>query len=226
MKKTDPHPKSWEIIQTQLSDQRRKKLEAVASRRTDYLTVVLQGIHDPHNVSACIRSAEALGIQNIHIIPPPESSKSYKATTPAKGARDWVDINRYRSIQECADTLKEKGYRLMGAYPPSQRTVSLAQIGVNKPVAVVFGNEHAGLDPSWAEILDGVFTIPMYGMVESFNISVAAAISLFTLQQKALNLLDKDFFIPQDRQLELLNKWALKQRRHSQKIITEKTKNP
>ena len=225
MKKTDPHPKSWEIIQTQLSDQRREKLQTVASRRTDYLTVVLQGIHDPHNISACIRSAEALGIQNIHIIPPPDSNKSYRATTPAKGARDWVDIHRYKSITECADYLKKKGYRLMGAYPPSERTVSLAQIGVIKPVAVVFGNEHAGLDPSWVDILDGRFTIPMHGMVESFNISVAAAISLFTIQQKAFNLLDKDFFISKERQLELLNKWALKQRRNSDKIIAEQTKD-
>ena len=221
LKKQEPHPDSWKIISQLISDRRKSRLEDVASKRTEHITLVLQGIHDPHNVSACIRTAEAMGIQNIHVIPQP--GISYKATSPAKGARNWVDIHRYKSISECAKYLKSKNYLLYGAYPPSEKTVNLQKMDIQQPIAVVFGNEHQGLDDAWLECLDGMFTIPMFGMVESFNISVATAISLHHLHDRALNQLGGQLFINEDRQLELLNQWSLKQRQSSQKIIDQQT---
>lgn len=200
---------AWDLLGPQISEARRARMQRVAAERTHYLRLVLQDVHDPHNVGACLRSAEAFGIQNVDLIN--VYQKFGKPSSVARGARYWLDMHRFNSIEVYCETLKSRGYRLAAAYP-SESGVSLSELPIDQPLAIVFGNEHAGLDPRWLPSIDYRFSIPMYGMVESFNISVSVALSLFNIQQRCrASLSGERYFLPPDARQDLLNRWACQQ---------------
>ncbi len=200
---------AWALLSPQLSPQRRARMERVAHMRTDYVRLALQDVHDPHNIGACLRSAEAFGIQNVDLIN--AYQKFAKASSVGRGARYWLDIHKFTSIDIYCHELKKRGYRLAAAYPGDGQ-IPLNAIPVDQPLALVFGNEHAGLDGGWLPHIDYRFSIPMYGMVESFNISVSVALSLFDLQQRCRAAVPAGrFLLPTGDQQKLLNRWACQQ---------------
>lgn len=200
---------AWHLLSPKMSPQRRSKLEAVAAARSAYLRLVLQDVHDPHNIGACLRSAEAFGVQHVDLIN--VQQKFGKPSSVARGARYWLDMHRFNSIPTYLAALREAGYALAAAYP-AQDAVRVDEIPIDRPLAIVFGNEHAGLHPDWNAHIDYRFTIPMYGMVESFNISVSVALTLFTLQERCRkDLAPARFFLPAAERLALLNRWACQQ---------------
>lgn len=200
---------AWQLLSPQMSPVRRAKLEKVAAARSAYLRLVLQDIHDPHNIGACLRSAEAFGIQNVDLIN--VQQKFGKPSSVARGARYWLDIHKFNSIPTYLAALRRAGYALAAAYPV-QDAVPVSEIPLDRPLAVVFGNEHAGLHPDWREHIDHRFTIPMYGMVESFNISVSVALTLFSLHERCTAKLPAErFFLSHEERQSLLNRWACQQ---------------
>ena len=149
----------------------------MVAQRTDDVVVVLDSISDPHNSSAVLRSADAFGVQTVHVIVGRYGFRTSLGVS--KGTHRWLDVIRYETPQACARRLKDAGY-----------AIYVAAIGVDRDpeglrgssrVAVVFGNEHRGVSPEMAELADGTFSIPMRGFVESLNVSVAAAITMRTL---------------------------------------------
>lgn len=201
---------AWDLLAPQISASRRARMERVASHRTDYLRLVLQDVHDPHNVGACLRSAEAFGIQNVDLIN--IYQKFGKPSSVARGARYWLDLHKFNDIDLYCEQLRAHGYRLAAAYPGSKETSELSQVPIDRPLAIVFGNERAGLDPKWQPHIDYRFTIPMYGMVESFNISVSVAISLFALQERSRREIDDErYLLKAPSRQDLLNRWACQQ---------------
>jgi tRNA (guanosine-2'-O-)-methyltransferase len=181
---------------------------ATVKRRTSWVRLVVQDVHQPHNVSACIRSAEAFGIQDIDVV---TLKTKFNPSTVARGVDQWVDIHKHESIETCVTDLHSKGYVIAAAFPHGDAT-PLESLPVDRPVALVLGNEHEGLDSSWRSLADVCFTIPMYGVVESMNISVCAAISMYALTHKARTTIDPEsFYIGADRQASLLNKWICNQ---------------
>ncbi len=196
---------AWRLLSPQLSESRRARFLEVVAQRTDHIRLVLADLLDAHNVSACMRSAEAMGILNIDIV---QINHRFRKSTVSKGAQHWLDVHKYNSIKVCAQTLKKQGYALAAGFPPKPGVLPLPALPIKEPIAIIFGNEHTGLDAAWDEHLDYKFTIPMYGMVESFNISVSAAITLHETTQKARQLDLENFFIPVEKQQSLLNKWV------------------
>lgn len=146
------------------------------SRRQDDLTLVLANIHDPHNVSAIYRSCDAFGVSRVHLY--------YTATPfPALGrktsasARKWVESVRTASADELFATLRGGGFRILAtSFTESSR--SFRDCDFTQPVAVILGNEHDGVEPELLARADGQIHIPMYGMIQSLNVSVAAAVIL------------------------------------------------
>lgn len=195
-----------------LTDSRRQRLIQVAKERTNHIRLALQDIHDPHNVAACYRSAEAMGIQHVDIIN--LYQKFTKPSTVAKGSEKWLSISRFTSISDYVETLRNQGYLLAAGFPSSHETLALEDICLNRPIAILFGNEHQGVDEGWQEHIDIRFTIPMFGMVESFNISVSAALSLYSLSSKARRELGTSYTLNEEEQTALLNSWALKHSRN------------
>ncbi len=199
---------AWQLLKSRLTDSRREKMEAVARGRTRQIRLVVQDVHQPHNVSACLRSADAFGVDLCDVV---TLREKFNPSTVARGVSGWLSIRRHHTVEDCVKDLRAGGYRIVAAVP-RQDTKSLYEIPVDEPLAVVFGNEHAGIEPSWLEHVDHPFTIPMVGMVESLNISVSAAITLAHLTRAARQALPPErFLLTDEAREELLSNWIVAQ---------------
>jgi tRNA (guanosine-2'-O-)-methyltransferase len=157
-----------------LSAERKQTIEAVLARRLAGLTIVLENLHDPHNGAAALRSIEAFGLCELHVV---EAALPFRFSSKVtQGCEKWVAIRRHPSFAGCATLLHERGFSLMAAVPGADR--DLSQLDVARPLALVFGNEHAGLSDEARGTCDGNFGIPMQGMTRSLNLSVSVAVSL------------------------------------------------
>jgi tRNA (guanosine-2'-O-)-methyltransferase len=159
------------------SERRLQKFRQVLDRRQMDLTVVLENIHDPHNVSAILRSCDAVGVMGIVLLytvePFPRIGKKSSSS-----ASKWLDRRKFTSVDECYAALRGDGLRILathlgGAAHP------LYSLDLTQPSALVFGNEHRGVSDEAASKADGNFLIPMAGMIQSLNVSVAAAVALY-----------------------------------------------
>lgn len=172
-----------------MTEKRIKRLKDVVSKRQFDLTVVLENIHDPHNISAVIRSCDAVGVSEIYVVitdPRIDIEKYESHNKVSSGSRKWVEIILFTDINEMIFALRKKYDKLLGTHL-SKDSVSLYDIDFKNSIALVFGNEHEGLSEELLSHLDGNFVIPQYGMVQSLNISVACAVSLYeALRQKEL----------------------------------------
>jgi tRNA (guanosine-2'-O-)-methyltransferase len=166
-----------------MTEKRREKFLNVIRNRQSDLTVVVEDIHDPHNVSAILRSADAVGIKEVQLLYInevfPKLGKKSSAT-----ASKWVGRRNFKTIEECYNKLHEEGYTIYATHM-GKRSKSLYNLDLTKKVALVFGNEHRGVSNEAAKLADGNFLIPMRGMIQSLNVSVACAVSLYeTLRQR------------------------------------------
>lgn len=178
-----------ELIQyfkTFITHNRLEKMEKVLSERTRYLTVVLENIYQPHNASAVLRSCDGFGVQDVHII---ENSNSYRVNPGVSlGTGQWLTLHKYNMEKENSITaikrLKASGYRIV-ATTPHKNDQNLEMFDLSKgKIALFFGTEMHGLSDTVLENADEFMKIPMYGFVESFNISVSCAISLHNLSYR------------------------------------------
>ncbi|MCI0706565.1 MAG: RNA methyltransferase [Ignavibacteriae bacterium] len=168
------------------SDRRIEKLNAVLRRRQPDLTVVMENIHDPHNVSAILRSCDATGVMEVQLLYTDEEFPDIGKKSSAS-AKKWVERRKFRSIAECYAKLRKEGFTIY-ATRLTQKSASLYDLDLTKKTALVFGNEHRGVSDDAAELADGNFQIPMQGMIHSLNVSVACAVSLFeALRQRTAN---------------------------------------
>ncbi|MCL1985862.1 MAG: tRNA methyltransferase [Betaproteobacteria bacterium] len=159
-----------------ITPQRRSRIERVLFWRQKDLTLVLANIHDPHNVSAIYRSCDAFGVAEVHL---------YYTDTPfpvlgrksSASARKWVESVRHKTLGGLVGRLRANGQQIL-ATSCSATARSLADWDFTRPTAVIMGNEHRGVDGELATHVDGELYIPMYGMIRSFNVSVAAAVIL------------------------------------------------
>lgn len=151
-------------------------MRAVLERRQPGLRVVIEHVRDPHNASAILRTCDALGVHTVHLLytdqPPPEISRAVSSSS-----HQWLDIRRHSDPRELAGALHAEGIPLY-VTRRDEGARALVAVDFTGPVAVVFGNEHRGCSDGVAAVADGALWIPMVGMVESFNVSVSAAIVL------------------------------------------------
>lgn len=160
-----------------LLPERRARIDRTVENRTRTLTVVLEAFCDPQNVNAVLRTCDAFGVQEIHVIEglmkPYERNKKI-----SQNADKWLDVVRWKSTAECLAHLKGRGFAVYVTALDAEAR-SLEQLSFAGPVALVFGNEHRGVSPEARALADLAYAIPMRGMVQSFNVSVAAAVSLW-----------------------------------------------
>jgi tRNA (guanosine-2'-O-)-methyltransferase len=153
-----------------------------AAQRTRYLTVCIENVFQPQNASAILRSAEAFGIQDVHVV---EKEYEYRINPEIALSSDkWLNLIRYRSTAEAIDRLKEQGYRIV-ATVPRRDAVSLDEFDLQKGrAALLFGTELTGLSQFAIACADECLYVPMCGFVESLNVSVSAAITLYSLAKR------------------------------------------
>ncbi len=168
------------------SEKRSKKIEFVVRNRQHSLHVVLENIHDPHNVSAIFRTCDAAGIPEVSLIYNYEKFPRIGKKSSAS-AYKWVVKNKFRSVDECYSKLRKSGFIII-ASSLNENSKDIHNIDFTKKTAIVFGNEHRGVSDEAAELADDTFQIPMFGMVQSLNVSVAAAITLYeAVRQRKCN---------------------------------------
>ncbi len=159
-----------------LGDERRQRLDQVAAARLAGVVVVLEDLRDPHNGGAVLRSCEAVGIHEVHIIEQRERFRTSGKIT--QGCDKWLDIVGHLDPASCFDSLRERGFRLCAAVPGA--ATRLEDLDPRVPTAFLLGNEHAGLSATARAACDVEFAIPLAGFSESLNLSVATAITIYT----------------------------------------------
>jgi tRNA (guanosine-2'-O-)-methyltransferase len=174
---SDREPVAEDLPPDLPDDERRPaRMRLVAGRRLVGVRVVLDGVHDPHNISAVLRSCEGFGVQHVHVIGRLEDLPANRAIT--RGCEKWLELHAHRNGIECAAALHAAGFELWAAVP-ERRAQPIEAIDFSRKVALVFGAEHAGLSQDWLAACDGRYQVPMPGFSQSLNVSVAAAISIY-----------------------------------------------
>ena len=169
-----------------MTDERRQKMEEVLSKRQNNLTVVLENVFDPHNISAVMRSCDAVGVQEIYVLNTKIPRHKKWGERSSSSAHKWLTVHQYTNSNECFATLREKFDTILTTHLSSD-AVSLYETDLTQRVALVFGNEHSGVSEEVRNLADGNFIIPQVGMIRSLNISVACAVSLYeAFRQKQL----------------------------------------
>ena len=167
-----------------MTPQRSEKLLKVLQKRQANLTVVLENVQDPHNISAVMRTCDAVGIQDIYVVTtkiPRHKKWGYKSSS---SALKWLTIHKFDTIEECVKELRKKYSKILTTHLSSD-AISLHDINFTDSIALVFGNEHAGVSEEFREVADGNFIIPQMGIIQSLNISVACAVSIYeAMRQK------------------------------------------
>ncbi len=165
-----------------ITERRLARIRQVLAARQRDLALVLDNIHDPHNVSAILRSCDAFGVPRVHLhytgTPFPHLGKKSSAS-----AKKWVECVRHADAASLAARLDRDGLRVLATgFGPG--AVALCEWDFTRPTAIVLGNEHSGVSPELAGHVAGELYIPMRGMVQSLNVSVAAAIILHEAQRQ------------------------------------------
>lgn len=164
---------------------RRAKVEKVLKARQDSLKVVIENIHDPHNVSAIFRTCDAVGVPKVSLLYNIDEFPKIGKKSSASAFK-WVEKEKFKSVSECYSELKEDGFKIY-ASALNKKSVNLYELDLTEKVAIVLGNEHRGVSEEAAEAADETFMIPMFGMVQSLNVSVAAAVILYeALRQRSV----------------------------------------
>lgn len=162
---------------------RLEKLREVARCRQSDLTVILENVHDPHNIGAVLRTCDSVGVSEIFILNTDERLISKGKNQDighksASGSRQWIDVHYHEDIQECIKDVKSK-YKSIYGTAIGQESCGLYEVNLTESCAFLFGNEHSGISDEALAYTDKNFLIPQFGFVQSLNISVACAVSLY-----------------------------------------------
>ncbi len=164
-----------------MTPQREKRFREVASRRQANLAVILENVHDPHNIGAVLRTCESVGVMEVYILyndPQLQGKRIHLGHKTSSGSRKWLEVYKYENTQKCFEAVQRKYDKIFATHLDKQ-AVSLHDLELTSSVALLFGNEKDGLTEEALSYANGNFIIPQMGFVQSLNISVACAITLY-----------------------------------------------
>ncbi|NYZ68838.1 tRNA (guanosine(18)-2'-O)-methyltransferase TrmH [Endozoicomonas sp. SM1973] len=164
-----------------MTPERYQKYQQTLNLRQPDLTVLTDQVHKPHNLSAIIRTCDAVGIHEVHVTQPKEGYRDFRGR--ACGSQRWVQVNLYDEVTDAITQLQQQGYAIYAAHF-SEQAVNFRDVDYCRPCAVLLGAEKKGVSSAAAALVDQHITIPMQGMVGSFNVSVAAAVILAEAQRQ------------------------------------------
>jgi len=192
-----------------MTEERKQKIESVLNHRQTNLTIVMEDVQDPRNITAVMRTADAVGIQDIYIINtgrPTQKKFGYKSSS---GVSKWITLHQFNSVEECFQELRKRFTVILTTHLSSD-AIDLYSIDFTQSVALVFGNEQDGVSEQASALADGNFIIPQVGMVQSLNISVACAVSIYEAYRQKKNAGHYEQSTMPANQMELLKtEWGL-----------------
>lgn len=179
------------VLAPLLTDERIARMDQVLAARLGSLVAVVEDTYDPHNAAAAVRTSEALGLAELHAITPGEASgfdelrptatgeKLAVARGISRGCDRWIDLVRWHTPGPCVAALRARGFAIYGTLPGA--TLDLESVPLDRPTAILFGNEHAGLSDAAVALCDGAIGLPIFGFTESYNLSVTVALAMSRL---------------------------------------------
>ena len=243
-------PQVIAALSPHVTPRRLARMQAVLAQRTRHLTAVLEELYDPHNVAACARTAEGLGLQDLHLVPhPPPKPTSRPSRDPAQtmgdlgGAPDpeapdpdladadlaravsgraerWLDLFEHRTIETAIAHLKTTGHRVV-ATALSADAIPLTALPLDRPLAIVFGNERSGVSPTGLALTEHRVVFPMRGFAQSFNVSVAFSLIMGQLRTRLdAELPSSTWTLPPTDQTTLLARWLESSIPHAEAILS------
>lgn len=192
-----------QALQPLLTEERKQRIESVLDCRLAGLTIAIENLHDPHNGAAAIRSLEGIGLSALHVAETVEPFRFSAAVTI--GAEKWIDVVRHRTFPICAEALRDAGFTLYATVPDADD--DLESVDVSAPVAVVFGNEHAGLSADALASCQRRVAIPMHGFSQSFNLSVSVAVAMHRLAARRRQVLGRNGDLADAKRAFLRARW-------------------
>lgn len=169
-----------------MTPERKERLAGVLDTRQPDITVVLENVSDPHNISAVMRTCDAIGVQDIYILNTRIGIHKKWGAKSSSSAHKWITTHQYTDVAECAAALRKNYSRILTTHL-SAEAVSLHEVDLTASIALVFGNEHDGVSEEMRNLGDGNFIIPQVGMIRSLNISVACAVTLYEAMRQKIN---------------------------------------
>lgn len=194
-----------------MTEARRERLISVLYKRQPDVTVVLENVFDPHNISAVMRSCDAVGIQEIYVLNTRIPRHKKWGAKSSSSAAKWLTIHQFEDAILCFQALRNKYERILTTHLAAD-AVNLYDVDFTSSVALIFGNEHTGVSDEIRAMADANFLIPQMGIIRSLNISVACAVSIFEAMRQKQNAghYSKPR-LPQQQQQQLLTEWGVKQ---------------
>jgi tRNA (guanosine-2'-O-)-methyltransferase len=169
-----------------MTPERFERLNSVLLKRQFNLTVVLENVADPHNISAVMRTCDAVGIQEIYILNTIIPKHKKWGSKSSSSAAKWLTAHQFSDVNECVAELRKKYKRIFTTHL-SKDAVDLYDMNLTESVALIFGNEHSGVSEELNTLADGNFIIPQVGIIKSLNISVACAFSVYEAMRQKRN---------------------------------------
>ena len=192
-----------------LTAERIARIDQVLAARLGSVVTVVEDTYDPHNAAATIRTTEALGLGELHVIEPGERFSAAGGVT--RGAHSWIDLHRWPAPEPAIAALRARGFRVFATLPGAPHTVD--DVDVTAPLAVAFGNEHAGLTAAAIASCDGALGVPVFGFTESYNLSVTVALAMSRIAERRRAAIGSPGDLDERRRRELRARWfALKLR--------------
>ncbi len=192
-----------------MTPQRFNRLTSVLNHRQPDLTIVLENVFDPHNVSAVMRTCDAVGIQDVYILNdriPPHNKWGYRSSSTAA---EWLSVHQFTDAEECFTELK-RNYQKIYISHLGNASADLYSMNLTESIALVFGNETFGVSENIRKYSDGDFIIPQVGIIKSLNISVACAVTLYeAFRQKTEKGHYHKSRLSKSKMLELKQEWKL-----------------
>ncbi len=161
-----------------MTPERENKINRVIAKRQTDLTLVFENVNDPHNISAALRTCDSVGVKEVYIIQTIERPYTKLGKKSSSSASKWIDIHWFFSVEECMIEVRKKYKNIFGT-KLTEQSKNLYDLNLVESTALVFGNEHSGISDELSEMCTGNFLIPQVGMIESLNISVACAVTLY-----------------------------------------------
>lgn len=205
-----------ETLSAWVSERRLARIEQVLAHRLQGVTVVLVRLYDPHNGAAVLRTAEGMGLQDVHAVE--AADQPFRASPKVTiGCDKWLDVHRHADMATCRRVLVEQDFELWGAVVGATRAVT--DIPHDRKVALVFGNERDGLSDEERALCDAEFRLPMWGFSESYNLSVSVGMSLHHVVPRYRGRLDGTGDLPEDRKARLRALWLYRSVRGADAIL-------
>ncbi|GAB4146486.1 MAG: RNA methyltransferase [Ignavibacteriales bacterium] len=169
----------------------------------------MEEVHDPHNVSAILRTCDAVGVQNVSLVYNVNKFPRLSKTSSAS-AKKWVNVKHFESIENCFDFYRANGFNVY-ATTLNSNSKNIYDVDFTKKVAIVLGNEHTGVTKAAEELSDQTIYIPMKGMIQSLNVSVAAAVILYeALRQRTDKKMYDKSILSNEEYEKLIDEWCEK----------------